>query len=75
LWDGRPAVQFGEKPDDDGETDLLIDFLIKGSEAQKPYGLNGFGSGRMPAFGFTLSMDDLELLASYLRSGNLAGTE
>lgn len=75
LWDGRPVVQFGEKPADAEETDLLIDFLIKGSEAQSPYGLNGFGSGRMPAFGFTLSMDDLELLAAYLRAGNLTGME
>lgn len=75
LWDGRPVVQFGEKPEDSEETDLLIDFLIKGSEEQKPYGLNGFGSGRMPAFGFTLSMDDLELLAAYLRAGNLDGVE
>jgi mono/diheme cytochrome c family protein len=72
LWDGRPVVQFGEateNPDDD----LLIQFLINGSEAQEPYGLNGFGSGRMPAFGAILDMDDLELLARYLRSGNMDG--
>lgn len=76
LWDGRPVVQFGDAPaPDSDETDLLIDFLIKGSEAQKPYGLNGFGSGRMPAFGAILSTDDLGLLAEYLRSGNLDGME
>ncbi len=75
LWDGRPVVQFGEAPTDAEVTDLLVDFLIKGSEAQKSYGLNGFGSGRMPAFGATLSLSDLELLALYLRSGNLDGVE
>ena len=72
LWDGRPVVQFGEDPVE-GDDDLLIDFLINGSVANAPYGLNGFGSGRMPAFGTVLPADDLELLAAYLRSGNLDG--
>lgn len=72
LWDGRPVVQFGEHAAE-GEEDLLIDFLINGSVAQTPYGLNGFGSGRMPAFGALLSQEDIELLATYLRSGNLDG--
>ncbi|HEU4895397.1 MAG TPA: c-type cytochrome, partial [Acidimicrobiia bacterium] len=65
LWDGRPVVQFGEAPEDPEETDLLIDFLINGSEAQAPYGLNGFGSGRMPAFGAILDQEDIDLLARY----------
>lgn len=73
LWDGRPVVQFGEAPTDPNVTDALVDFLTKGSEAEKPYGLNGFGSGRMPAFGFILSQSDIELLASYLRGGNMNG--
>lgn len=72
LWDGRPLVQFGEAAAEPGD-DLLIQFLIKGSEAQQPYGLNGFGSGRMPAFGALLSADDIALLARYLRGGNLDG--
>jgi mono/diheme cytochrome c family protein len=75
LWDGRAIVQFGHAPDDPDEPDLLIEFLIKGSEPQKPYGLNGFGSGKMPSFGATLSVDDLDLLARYLRGGNMAGKE
>jgi mono/diheme cytochrome c family protein len=75
LWDGRPMVQFGAKPDSEDEPDLLIDFLIGGSEAQRPYGLNGFGSGRMPAFGGLLSEADIELLARYLRAGNMDGIE
>lgn len=73
LWDGRPIVQFGEAPTSAEETDLLVEFIIKGSEAEKPYGLNGFGSGRMPAFGAILSMDDIDLLAQYLRGSNLDG--
>jgi len=75
LWDGRPVVQFGEAPEDPEETDLLVDFLINGSEAQEPYGLNGFGSGRMPAFGAILDQGDIDLLARYLRSGDLTGME
>jgi mono/diheme cytochrome c family protein len=75
LWDGRPVVQFGEVPTDTVLTDPLVDFLIKGSEAEKPYGLNGFGSGRMPGFGFILSQDDIEILAAYLRAGSLNGME
>lgn len=75
LWDGRPVVQFGNAPPEGSEeTDLLVDFLIKGSEAEMPYGLNGFGSGRMPAFGAILDQGDIELLAAYLRAGNLDGT-
>jgi mono/diheme cytochrome c family protein len=73
LWDGRPVVQFGDATEDPAE-DLLIQFLIRGSEAQTPYGLNGFGSGRMPAFGAILSEEDIALLAAYLRGGNMDGT-
>ncbi len=75
LWDGRPVVQFGDAPEDPEQPDLLIDFLINGSEAEQPYGLNGFGTGRMPAFGAILDQADIELLARYLRSGNLDGKD
>ena len=74
LWDGRPTVQFGEA-NEDPEQDLLVQFLIRGSEAETPYGLNGFGTGRMPAFGASLSLEDIELLARYLRGGNMDGKE
>jgi mono/diheme cytochrome c family protein len=74
LWDGRPTVQFGDANEDPAQ-DLLVQFLIRGSEAETPYGLNGFGTGRMPAFGASLSMEDIELLARYLRGGNMDGTE
>lgn len=73
LWDGRPVVQFGEEPTEEGVTDLLVDFIINGSEANRPYGLNGHGSGRMPGFGAILTLEDIDLLARYLRSGNLNG--
>jgi mono/diheme cytochrome c family protein len=72
LWDGRPTVQFGDANEDPAQ-DLLVQFLIRGSEAETPYGLNGFGTGRMPAFGASLSMEDIELLARYLRGGNMDG--
>ena len=41
--------------------------------ADEPYGLNGFGSGRMPAFGPILPQEDIELIAQYLRGGDLTG--
>lgn len=72
LWDGRPTVQFGP-PAADPEGDLLIQFLINGSEAETPYGLNGFGSGRMPAFGQMLPLEDIELIAQYLRGADMTG--
>ncbi len=66
LWDGRPAIQFLSDED-------LKDFLIVGAELNKPYGVNGFGSGRMPAFGKILSEEDLLVLAKWLRAGDLTG--
>ncbi|HSL24979.1 MAG TPA: cytochrome c [Acidimicrobiia bacterium] len=68
LWDGRPNVQFLTHED-------LVAFITQGSVAQAPYGVNGIGSGRMPAFGQVLSAADLDLIATYLRSGNLTGEE
>lgn len=73
LWDGRPAVQFGREMTEPAQDDLLVQFLVRGSVAQRPYGINGFGSGRMPGFGFILPTEDIQLLALYLRSGNLDG--
>lgn len=66
LWDGRPAVQF--LSDDD-----LVSFLIVGAEANKPYGVNGFGNGQMPGWGEILSNEDLADLAHWLRAGDLTG--
>ncbi len=66
LWEGRATVQFLTVED-------LADFLVTGPRANKPYGVNGVGTGRMPAFGKILSREDLELLAQYLASGHLDG--
>lgn len=68
LWDGRPNIQFLSAED-------LVKFITEGSVAQAPYGVNGIGSGRMPGFGQILSAEDLTLIATYLRSGNLTGEE
>jgi mono/diheme cytochrome c family protein len=66
LWDGRPSVQFLSDED-------LRDFLIVGAVPNTPYGVNGFGNGRMPAFGAILSEEDISLLAHWLRNGDLTG--
>jgi mono/diheme cytochrome c family protein len=68
LWEGRPNVQFLT-------LESLIDFITDGSVAQGAYGVNGIGTGRMPGFGQILSEADIELIATYLRSGNLTGME
>ncbi len=66
LWNGRPKVQFLSETD-------MVDFILKGSENGVPYGVNGVGSGRMPAFGAVLSQADLELIVQYLRGDTLTG--
>jgi mono/diheme cytochrome c family protein len=66
VWEGRENVQFIEQ-------ESLIDFITEGSAAAQAYGVNGIGSGRMPAFGRVLSAEDIELIATYLRAGNLTG--
>lgn len=68
LWHGRENVQFQS-------AEQLTAFLLGGSEPQKAYGVNGFGSGRMPAFGMILSQEDIDLLVTYLRNGDLSGSE
>lgn len=68
LWEGRPNVQFLTAQN-------LIDFITNGSVAQTAYGVNGIGTGRMPGFGLVLSKEDIDLIATYLRSANLTGME
>ena len=68
LWHGRENVQFQN-------AEQLTAFLLGGSEPQKAYGVNGFGSGRMPAFGMILSQEDIDLLVTYLRNGDLSASE
>lgn len=66
LWQGREQIQFLSDED-------LGKFLIVGGVPNKPYGVNGVGSGRMPGFGEILSEEDLMALAHWLRSGDLTG--
>lgn len=68
VWEGRENLQFLT-------LESLVEFISKGSVAQAAYGVNGIGTGRMPGFGAVLSEDDIELIATYLRSGNLTGRE
>ncbi|KAA3640034.1 MAG: hypothetical protein DWP92_03710, partial [Armatimonadetes bacterium] len=61
LLDNRAVIQFPDIQDH-------IDFIIDGSEDSKKYGINGLGSGRMPAFGEILSLTQIELIAMYERT-------
>jgi len=45
-----------------------IDFIKKGSELGKKYGLQSQGSGRMPAFGNLLTDEQIKLIVEYVRS-------
>jgi mono/diheme cytochrome c family protein len=45
-----------------------IDFVSKGSEVGKKYGLQGQGSGRMPGFGNMLTKEEIKLIVEYVRS-------
>lgn len=68
LLPPRAKVQFGTVAS-------LTDFIAKGSESGKPYGINGIGRGYMPGFGGLLSQDDLDLLATYLLGDTLGGPD
>jgi mono/diheme cytochrome c family protein len=39
-----------------------------GSEAYQKYGINGLGTGRMPAFGALLTDAQIDLIVKYERS-------
>ncbi len=61
IVDGRSVLQFPEIGDQ-------IQFVINGSENGKKFGINGLGSGRMPAFGKVLSENQIELIVMYERT-------
>ena len=61
LRSGRSLVQFPEFEDQ-------VDFIVKGSENGKQYGVNGVGRGWMPAFGAVLSEADIELIVTLVRA-------
>jgi mono/diheme cytochrome c family protein len=43
-------------------------FVVEGTENAKRYGVNGIGTGRMPAFGKILSASQIELIVKYERT-------
>ena len=46
----------------------MIDFVKKGSELGKKYGVQGQGSGRMPGFGNLLTDEQIKAIVEYVRS-------
>lgn len=61
LLDGKSVRQF---PD----IEEHFNFIARGSQQAVNYGVNGLGNGWMPAFGFTLSRDDIMLIIKYERA-------
>ena len=45
-----------------------LQFILTGSDFQKPYGVRGIGSGRMPGFGSLLTEAQAKAIAEYERS-------
>ncbi|MFQ5968163.1 MAG: cytochrome c, partial [Acidimicrobiia bacterium] len=67
LFEGRVNIQFQRPADELDAADPLVEFIKTGTSSAKRYGVNGMGTGRMPAFGAVLSQDDLEMIAAMLR--------
>jgi mono/diheme cytochrome c family protein len=44
-----------------------VDFVSKGSEVGKKYGVQGQGSGRMPGFGELLTPEQINAIVDYER--------
>ncbi|MEE8332147.1 MAG: c-type cytochrome [Acidimicrobiia bacterium] len=61
LLNGKALNQFPDIEDH-------FDFVAQGSEQSAEYGVNGLGRGWMPAFGFTLSREDIMLIVRYERA-------
>jgi len=61
ITDGRSIAQFPSIEDQ-------VNFIIAGTNASEPYGVNGLGTGRMPGFGASLSEADIELITLYERT-------
>jgi mono/diheme cytochrome c family protein len=60
----RGGTTVGQFPDIDDH----FNFVARGSEQSVNYGVNGLGRGWMPAFGFTLSREDIMLIIQYERT-------
>lgn len=61
LTGGSTAAHFPDEAD-------MKDFISAGSEYGKRYGLQGQGSGRMPAFGNMLTEEQIQAIVEYVRS-------
>jgi mono/diheme cytochrome c family protein len=61
LLAGRAVSQFPDFGDHFG-------FVLSGSTDSKRYGVNGLGTGRMPAFGLVLSESQVNLIVMYERT-------
>jgi mono/diheme cytochrome c family protein len=61
LTGGATNTHFGSEQE-------MIDFIKKGSELGKKYGIQGQGSGRMPGFGNLLTDEQIKLIVEYVRS-------
>lgn len=61
LRDGRSLVQFPQFEDQ-------VNFVIRGTNFGEVFGVNGLGSGRMPSFGQSLTLEDIELIVAFERS-------
>ena len=65
LRGGDTVRRFGT--DAEGGFDAQVEFVFNGSEAFKPYGLDGIGSGRMPGFGAMLTKKQIQEIVAYER--------
>ncbi len=61
LVGGRSVIQFPDIEDN-------IAFVKKGSQSAQSFGMQGLGTGRMPAFGKVLSERQIELIVIYSRT-------
>jgi mono/diheme cytochrome c family protein len=65
LRGGDTMRRFGT--DEEGGFDAQVEFVFNGSEAFKPYGLDGIGSGRMPGFGAMMTKKQIQEVVAYER--------
>lgn len=63
-----PSLRSGTVVKQFPDIDDHFNFVARGSEQGVNYGVNGLGRGWMPAFGFTLSREDLMLIVRYERA-------
>jgi mono/diheme cytochrome c family protein len=65
LRDGGVIRRFGS--DADSGFQAQVDFVTAGSDPNKPYGILGLGSGKMPGFGEMLTQEQIGEIVAYER--------